>query len=141
MDRVTKDQLLARRVDTETGLPEEDVPVAGLGTVRVRGLTRDEVVELRSVDDMREHECKTLACGLLDPKLSEAEVREWRKVAVAGELTPVVNRIMWLSGMAGGSAKEAYKSLRDRSGSGVRVLPGGEAGDDGGVAEAGDVAG
>lgn len=135
-----KETLLAARVDTESGLPEMDVPTA-LGTVRVRGLSRVETLALREVSDAAQHERKTIAAALLDPTMTEAEVGQWQTVAVGGELTPVVSAILRLSALGGNSAKEVYKSFRGRAGSGVRVLPSGATEDDGGAAESGPESG
>lgn len=127
-------------------LPEADVDVPGLGTVRVRGLSRAEVMLVRKATDT-EHmdgpralvlERKMLATAMVDPELTEAEVGRWQQASVAGELEPVTHKIQELSGMLEGSAKEAVKTFRGESGDGVRVLPGAEAGDDGGQAAGGD---
>jgi hypothetical protein len=103
-----KDQLLKPR------LPEADVEIPGVGTVRVRGLSRDEVLVVRKATDdayldgprALTLERKLLAAAMLDPQLTEAEVGQWQKSAPAGELRPVVEKIQELSGMG----EEAPKS-------------------------------
>lgn len=143
-----KEKLLAPRADTPSGMPEDDVEIPGVGTVRVRGLSRAEVLLLRKATDNAESidgpralvlERKTIAMAMVDPALTEGEVRRWQEISDAGELEPVTAAIRELSGMGERADKAAYKSVPGRSGIGVRVLPGGEAGADGGGAPAGDV--
>jgi hypothetical protein len=120
-------------------LPEADVEIPGVGTVRVRGLTRAEVLSAQGRAKGAEAiERVMLSLGMVDPALTEAEAGRWQKASPAGELDPVTRKIQELSGMLDDSAKEAYKSLRDESGDGVRVHPSGEAGDDGRPAPGGD---
>ncbi|HEX6969408.1 MAG TPA: hypothetical protein VF174_11455 [Micromonosporaceae bacterium] len=104
---VDKDMLLKPR------LPEADVDIPGVGTVRVRGLSRDEVLVVRKATDA-EHvdgpraltlERKLLAAAMVDPQLSEAEVGRWQQSAPAGELQPVVEKVQELSGLDEGAAK------------------------------------
>lgn len=119
-------------------LPEADVDVPGIGMVRVRGLNRAEAMQVQSAKGTEATERVILALGMVDPQLTEAEAGRWQKAAPAGEIEPVSRRIAELSGMVEGAEKEAYKSLRGGAGDGVRVLPGAEAGDDGGGAAAPD---
>lgn len=101
-------------------LPEADVEIPGVGTVRVRGLTRDEVMVVRKSTDM-EHvdgpraltlERKMLAAAMVEPALTESEVGRWQKAAPAGELEPVVRMVQELSGMLDDAPKEAMKTFR-----------------------------
>lgn len=127
-------------------LPESDVEVPGLGTVRVRGLSRAEVMVVRKATDTEQMdgpralvlERKMLAAAMVDPELTEAEVGRWQQASTAGELEPVTRKIQELSGLLEGSAKEAVKTFRGEPGDGVRVLPGAETGHDGGPAAGGD---
>lgn len=121
-------------------LPHDDIDIPGVGTVRVRGLTREELhlTGQRQTEGVAATERLVLHLGMVDPALTEDEVGEWQRNAPAMEVQPVLNRINELSGIGREFAKEAYKSLRAESGAGVRVLPGAEAGDDGGPAAAGD---
>lgn len=121
----------------EPRLPEEDFPIPGVGTVRVRGLNRDETVAVGKLEDAAERDRHIIAIGMVDPKLSVSEVKRWGSAATGGELEKVSRKIAELSGMLEGSDKTAYKSDGDGPGAGVRALPGDEAGDDGGPAEGG----
>jgi len=119
-------------------LPEADVEVPGIGTVRVRGLNRAEAMRVQAAKGVEATERVILALGMVDPALTEAEAGQWQKAAPAGEIEPVSRVIAELSGMVEGADKAAYKSVRDDGGAGVRVLSGPEAGDDGGGAAAAD---
>lgn len=119
-------------------LPEDDVEVPGIGAVRVRGLSRIEAMHVQAAKGPEATERRILALGMVDPKLTEDEAGRWQRAAPAGELEPVTDRIAELSGIAPGAAKEATKSVPGGSGDRVRVLPGAEAGDDGGPAAPGD---
>lgn len=96
-------------------LPEADVEIAGVGTVRVRGLSRAEGLMVQNLKGLA-LERKVLSLGLVDPELTEAEVGKWQEASTAGELEPVSQRIAELSGMVEAADKEAYKSLRGESG-------------------------
>jgi len=115
-------------------LPEADVEVEGIGTVRVRALSRAEAMELQKLESsgMVMVERRMLALALVDPTLTEGEVRQWQEAAPPGELEPVTDKISELSGMTEGAAKEAYKGFDADPVSEFRLPPGGEAGDDGG---------
>lgn len=109
-----KDRLL------KTRLPEATVTIEGVGDVRVRGLRRGEVFAIKKAtqgkDDLEAFETKFVAAGMLEPKLTEAEVRRWYKAAPAGEIDPVVDKINELSGLAQGADKSDLPSVRDDPG-------------------------
>ena len=92
-------------------LPEEDVDIPGVGTIRVRGLSRHEGVYVSAANGPEAAERRALACGMVDPTMSEEEVGRWQRAAPAGELDPVAETITRLSGMAPESAKEAVKEF------------------------------
>lgn len=125
---VDKERLLKPRV------PEGEVELEGLGTVRVRGLSRGEVFMVQQMKGTAAVERKILALGVVDPALTESEAGQWQEASPAGELEPVVQKIQELSGLAEGSAKEAMLGFREEPGPGVRVLPGAETVDNGGPA-------
>jgi hypothetical protein len=138
---VDKDLLLKPR------LPEADVDLPGVGVVRVRALTRGEVMLVRKATDSEAMdgprvlvlERKLLAKAMVDPPLTEAEVGQWQEASVAGELEPVVETVQRLSGMLEGANKSGVPGVRGESGPGVPVLPGQQVGVDGGPAAGGDV--
>lgn len=136
-------------------LPEDDVEIPGVGSVRVRGLNRKEAVHVQLTDDPEERDRRVLAQGLVDPMLMVpgmlhslgdkrcakcAEVGQWQEAAPAGELEPVSERITELSGLADGAAKEVYKEFEADPEAEFRVPAGNEAGQDGGGTEDGTTA-
>lgn len=126
MDEDLKARLLKPR------LPEDTVEIPGVGTVRVRALNRAESMMVQGANGLEATERRIVALGMVDPSMTEAEVGQWQKASPGGEIDAVSNKIAELSGLLDGAAKEQYKSLRDGSDARVRVLPGAEAGDDGG---------
>lgn len=121
-------------------LPEADVDVPGVGTVRVRGMTRGEVFLVQKTDrsDVGAMERKIVATGMVDPELTQADVRRWQDSSPAGEIDLVVDKIRELSGLSDDAEKQAVLAFRDEPGDGVPVLPGAEAVDDGGDPAPGD---
>lgn len=124
MDTDLKARLLKPRI------PEGTVELE-LGTVRVRGLSRGEVYMTQQCKGVEAMERKILALGMVDPPMTEAEVRQWQENSPAGELEAVTKKIQQLSGLGEGADKSGVPGVRGEPGSGVRVLPGDEAGDDG----------
>lgn len=103
-----KETLLAAR------LPEADVEIEGVGTVRVRALTRAQALEVRDqATEVDKLERTLLHWALVDPHLSPGEIRQWQEAAPAGEIEPIINKITELSGMTKLAAKEGYKSTGD----------------------------
>lgn len=119
-------------------LPEANVDVPGVGVVRVRGLSRIEALHVQAAKGPEATERRILALGMVDPPLTEAEAGQWQRASAAGEIELVSTRIAQLSGMAPESAKEAVKEFEANPDAEFRVLPGSEAGDDGGSAPVGD---
>lgn len=104
-----KAKLFARRLD------EEDVEIPGVGTVRVRALTRDEALKVNGVElEQAELERRLLAWALVDPVLTEDEVAKWQAASNAGEIEHVTRVITRLSGMEAKADKAAYKSVRGK---------------------------
>jgi hypothetical protein len=121
-------------------LAEADVEIPGVGTVRVRALSRAEVLLVRKATDLAGDvdgpralvlERKMIATAMVDPVLTESEVGRWQNASAAGELEPVTDAIQRLSGMLPTAAKEAYRDLEADPEAEFRNVPGSEAGDDG----------
>lgn len=112
-----KAQLLANRVALNT----EDVPIEGVGTITVRGLSRYEfmVAQKKHPDDVLLQERFILAAAMVDPAMTEADVEAWQKASGPLEINAVALVVNRLSGVTPDAAKEAYKSLRDETGPGV----------------------
>lgn len=99
-------------------LKEEDVEIPGVGTVRVRALSRYEIMLAGKTtgDDAMAMEQAMLAMAMVDPKMTKAEIAQWQKASPIGQMQAVVYKVNELSGVNKDSQKEAYKSLRDRPG-------------------------
>ena len=97
-------------------LPEEDVEIPGVGTVRVRGLSRAEALALNGHEGSPERvERMLISKAAVDPELTPEDVAKWQEAAGAGELEPVMVAITRLSGMemqAKEAAKQAYRQFR-----------------------------
>ena len=99
-------------------LLEQDVEVPGVGTLKVRGLSREEVLGIRAKGETTtpEMERRILALALIDPVLTEDEVGEWQKASAAGEIEKVTDVVMRLSGLIAEAPKQAMAQLRDGPG-------------------------
>ncbi len=133
MALVDKALLLKPRV------PEADVDLPGVGTVRVRGLSRAEALAIRSGDRSNDaFERRMVAVGMVAPALTEDEVGEWQQGSTAAELEVITRKINELSGLGPSAAKAAYKEFEADPDNEFRALPGGEAAHDGDPAAGGD---
>lgn len=109
------DELLADQPDQPAA--DDTVPTAA-GPVKVRGLSRLEVLDLGGRGKV-DFERRLLALGVVDPALSEDQVAAWQAIpGRAGEIGRVSNRITELSGIGEGAAKAAYKSDGGEPGAG-----------------------
>lgn len=101
---ISKEDLIKTRFGVE------DVEIPGVGTVKVRPLTRGEALQLQGVEmDVVEMEQKLLSRAMVEPKLTEAEVKEWQDNSAAGEIQVITEAIIRLSGMEQYAAREAMK--------------------------------
>ena len=83
-----------------------DHEIEGVGTVRIRGLSRAELLELQTlaggalISDRR-----MVSLALVDPKLTEDEVKTWQENSAPGEIEALTVAIAELSGLGVGAAK------------------------------------
>jgi hypothetical protein len=88
-------------------LAERDVEVPGIGTVRVRSLSRTEALSIKGKEmPAAKMERLILSLAMVDPVLTEDEVKRWQDASPAGETNDVQQAILELSGMT----KEVAKS-------------------------------
>jgi hypothetical protein len=101
----------SKLIDKRQGPKVAEVPVQG-DVVKVRPLTRDEILILRGLNekDPRKFERKLLAYAMVDPELTEAEVGQWQKNDDKMEIEDVTDKVMEISGLKERAAKAAYKS-------------------------------
>jgi hypothetical protein len=100
-------------------LAEEDIEISGIGTIRIRALSRAEALRIENSGSHLTSEAQILSWGIVDPTFTIAEINRWLEAAPAGELQEVSRRIAVLSGMLEDSAKAAYKSAGDDTDAGV----------------------
>jgi hypothetical protein len=106
--------MLDKEILLKPRLLDEPLELLTGGEIRVRGLSRTEVRELRRLPDV-DFEPALVAKGVVEPELTVEEARIWSDVSPAEEIEQVVRKISDLSGMGANSPKEAYKSLRQQS--------------------------
>ncbi|HKX46588.1 MAG TPA: hypothetical protein VJP77_07785 [Planctomycetota bacterium] len=119
-------------------LPEAEVELPNGVTVRVRGMSRGEVLAVQDAKTTAILERRILARGMVEPELTEAEAGIWQEASPAGEIEPVVDRIRDLSGLDDGAEKTAMRSFRGGPDARVRAFPRDETSDDGGAAPGDD---
>jgi hypothetical protein len=101
---------------TTPRVPTGEVEIPGVGTIKVRGLTRIELLLAgKNTEDVAVMERRMLAYALTDPEMSEKDVEAWQKASPAGEIAPVVAKVNELSGVGRAAQKEAYATFRDGS--------------------------
>lgn len=94
-----KAKLLARRVGTDT------VEIDGVGTVTVRGLTRNESIMVANEKHLGKRDQVMLSLGMVDPPMTAADVAEWSAAAPGGEIEDVSRKIAELSKMTEAAPK------------------------------------
>lgn len=109
----SKEQLLTQAPALAVG---EDFELPSGFVVKIRPLTRGEALKVKGkempVDQMEQ---KLLSFAMVDPKMSERDVKTWQEVCMAGELEGVTQRIAEISGLTKAEAKEAVATFRDES--------------------------
>lgn len=104
---VTKEDLLKVRFGIE------DFHLDGVGTVKIRSVSRELVMSLNSQDPPVtpiDRERQIVSAALVEPKLSVEDVTAWQASSPAGEIEPLTRAIMKLSGLGKDAAKAAVKS-------------------------------
>lgn len=105
---VSKDDLLRSR------LASRPFEIDGVGEVTIRPLSRTEALELNDNKlTLAERDRKLIAAAMVDPALTEDEVRRWQENSPAGELEPLTRALLDLSGMTKSAAKQAMVTFRD----------------------------
>jgi hypothetical protein len=81
-------------------LPEEDVSIDSIGTVRVRALSRAEAMRVTGSEMAKAKlDRYVISRGMIRPLLTEDEVGEWQKVSAAGDIEKASRAIMRVSGL------------------------------------------
>ena len=127
--------MLDRETLLKARLPERTVTLDGVGELRVRALSRAEAIRLKDfAEKTAEGESLVLKLGVVDPVLSDDDVRAWRDAAPAEEIETVLGAILDMSGLTPAERRATKASFPAGSGSAARVPPGPGARDDGGPA-------
>jgi hypothetical protein len=109
---LTKEQLLAQRFGVREHV------IAGVGTIKVRSLTRGESLEVVGKElDRGAAERYLLSKGLVEPALTEADVKVWQDSSPAGEIQDIAKLITELSGLSDGAPKSGVPGDGDQPGS------------------------
>ena len=88
--------------------PTADFEIPGVGVVKLRGLSRGEVLEMNDRQpNPIEFDRFVLSRTMVDPKMTEDEVGEWQKVALPNEIGRVVEEVLKLSGLQPGADKSS----------------------------------
>lgn len=109
-------------------LAEDEVELDGVGTVRIRALSREEVANAREDNldqhgdvDLAGYEHALVAASMVDPALTVDEVRRWAAASPAGELVRVMEAIQQLSGLDEESSKSGVRRNRRERRAAVRA--------------------
>jgi len=104
---VDKGALLAPR------LGEDTHEIEGVGTVRIRGLSRAEVLAAQKLGDVAKSDRFMVSRALLEPTLTEADVQAWQESSSAGEIEGLTVAIATLSGLGVGASKSGVSGVRE----------------------------
>lgn len=97
---LTREQILAK------SRGEEIVDLPSGGQVRVRGLSRDEALEVREMEANADRDNVLVARGLVDPVMSIDDVKAWAALpGSAGDIAEIGMTIGHLSGFSEGAGK------------------------------------
>ncbi|MEV6348572.1 hypothetical protein [Actinoplanes sp. NPDC051851] len=103
MAHLTREQILARKLGRGT------VTLPGGETVAIRALTRDEVLTMQEIDDLRERDNFIVATALTDPVLSIEDVAAWGAAGDAGDLAAITDEVAVLSRLKQGAGKSGVQ--------------------------------
>jgi hypothetical protein len=104
--------MIDREAFLKPRLAEREVDLPGVGTILVRGLSREEVVAMQPLkNDTAALEQRIIELGLVNPALSAADVGAWYAAASTGEVDLIVDAICDLSGVSTGGPKSGLLGL------------------------------
>jgi len=96
---IDKAALLARRIS------KGEHEIEGVGTVSIRGLSRQEVLDLQKLDGVAAVDRRMVSLAMVDPALTEADVAEWQSNSCPLEIERLTEAIRDLSGLGAGASK------------------------------------
>jgi hypothetical protein len=105
---LSKEDLLKARFGVE------EIEIPNVGVVKVRSLSRAQAMSLNDKEmTVAESEQKLLNWAMVEPSLTIAEVKVWQENSPAGELEPIADAILRLSGMEKNAPKQAMRDFRE----------------------------
>jgi hypothetical protein len=94
-----------------------DVLLPKLGkTVKIRGLTRAEAIQVAEAKGTADRERKIITWGMVQPQLTYQQVETWYRQATAGDLQVLTLEISKASGVIEGADKEEARRFPDGPG-------------------------
>lgn len=109
MAMLTREQILARKKGERT------VELPDGSEVRIRALTRDEVLQadkMAEEDDHAGRDDYIIATALVEPALTIEDVKAWGATAPAGDLVTITEAIAEESGLKQGAPKSGVPAAR-----------------------------
>lgn len=110
MGKIDKAALIGNRVAGKT----DTHMIEGVGEIRFRGLSRDELLhasELVEKHGVLAGERFTLSRAMVDPPLTEDEVKAWQEGSPGTEINDVALKINALSGVKKGADKSVVSDV------------------------------
>lgn len=105
MAHLTREQILARKRGRDV------VQLHDGETVEVRGISRGDAAAVAETPEGKLRDAVMMSVGMTDPVLSVDDVLEMFEDGKNGDVLLITAKIMELSGMAPGQAKDATKSV------------------------------
>lgn len=85
-----------------------------IGIVRIRPLTRLEVMRDHGKKSVAQIEAEMIVTAVVEPPFSIEEVKRWQRVSIAGgDIEHLSNEINRISGLSEGAGKEATQRFPD----------------------------
>jgi hypothetical protein len=108
---VTKEELLA-----SASVPTEDYDMPRVGLIKLKGLTRQESLEVGQAKNLVEQDRLLIMHGIAEPKLNYKDVETLSATMSSGTLEEITQAIARLSGMLKESGRQAMDDFRPESG-------------------------
>jgi hypothetical protein len=103
---LTREEILAKTRGEET------VELKSGGSVRVRGLSRNEALAVQECEGTAARDNLMISLGMIEPKLSVEDVAAWADAGSAGDAADVGETIGQLSGFREGAGKSGVSRSR-----------------------------
>lgn len=108
---LTREEILNRK---KAGKTDPYELADGSGTVEIRGLTRDESLQIAEAGTLADKDNLLISFGLVNPAMTPEDVAAWAADESAGVLSGLSQRIAEQSGMTEGAGKSRVPRARRR---------------------------